>query len=77
MLISIRFTKTGCCSAIGNFEPGDVARVSEGMARHLVDEAMVANYDRQSPVVSAQAVAQAEAVVESEAKRKPGRPRKI
>lgn len=45
MLTKIRFTVTGCCSAIGNFEPGDVARVSAAMARHLVEEARCAKYD--------------------------------
>lgn len=72
MLVSIKFTKNGCCSAIGNFAPDDVARVTADMARHLVGEAMVAKYDGHDPVT----VATAEPLAEPEAKRKPGRPRK-
>lgn len=44
MLTQIKFTKLGCCSAIGNFEPGDVARIESAMAKHLVEEADVATY---------------------------------
>jgi hypothetical protein len=44
MLVQIKFTVFGCCSAIGNFEPGDTARVSAEMAAHLVDEARCAKY---------------------------------
>lgn len=44
MTVQIRFTKTGCCSAIGNFSPGDTARIGVDMAKHLVDEAKVAKY---------------------------------
>lgn len=40
----IRFNKYGACTAIGNFEPGTIARVSEAMAKHLVDEIRVAEY---------------------------------
>lgn len=44
MLKQIRFKANGCCSAIGNFEPGDVARIDDALAAHLVDEAKVADY---------------------------------
>lgn len=49
MLTKIRFTATGCCSAIGNFSSGDLARVSVELARHLVEEARCAKYDEASP----------------------------
>lgn len=44
MVKSIEFTVTGCCSAIGNFEPGDTARLPADIAAHLVDEARCAKY---------------------------------
>lgn len=44
MLTKITFTRTGCCSAIGNFAPGDTARLSAEMAEHLVEECSVARY---------------------------------
>ena len=44
MLVQIRFTTTGCCSAIGAFNPGDTARLSAGVAEHLVKEAKCAQY---------------------------------
>lgn len=44
MLVQIKFTVFGCCSAIGNFEPGDTARISPAMAKHLVEEARCAKY---------------------------------
>jgi hypothetical protein len=44
MLVQIKFIAFGCCSAIGNFEPNDTARVSAAMARHLVEEARCAKY---------------------------------
>jgi hypothetical protein len=56
MLTQIRFTKFGCCSAIGNFEPGDTARIHAAMAKHLVEEAQCAKYVEQpqpEPVVAA------------------------
>lgn len=40
----IVFTATGCCSAIGNFAPGDTARLGDAIARHLVEEAGCAKY---------------------------------
>lgn len=49
MLIEVIFTVTGCCSAIGNFAPGDKARLSGPIARHLVEEARCAKY-AQAPV---------------------------
>jgi|SoimicmetaTmtLPB_FD_contig_71_31154_length_765_multi_2_in_0_out_0_2 hypothetical protein len=44
MQVQVKFTVFGCCSAIGNFEPGDTARVSAEMAKHLVEEARCAKY---------------------------------
>ena len=40
----IKFTKFGANTAIGGFGPGDIARVSDALAQHLVDEAGVAKY---------------------------------
>lgn len=50
-MIQIRFKAQGANSAIGGFNSGDVARVGKALARHLVEEANVAEY------VSAQAPA--------------------
>lgn len=44
MQVQIVFTSFGCCSAIGNFAPGDTARIGEAMAAHLVYEARCARY---------------------------------
>ena len=44
MLVKIKFIKTGCCSAIGNFAPDDFATLGEDMAAHLVKDAQVAEY---------------------------------
>ena len=43
-MIKIRFTAQGANSVIGSFSSGDVANVGESFARHLVDEARVAEY---------------------------------
>lgn len=40
----IKFTANGCCTWLGNFEAGDIARVSDEAAAHLVDEARCAVY---------------------------------
>lgn len=40
----VKFTTFGASSAIGGFGPGDVARVSDALARHLVEEIKVARY---------------------------------
>jgi len=45
MQTRIKFTSNGCCSALGNFGPGDVARVPQALADHLVNEARCAVYD--------------------------------
>lgn len=44
MQVQIKFKVFGCCSAIGNFAPGDTARLSMDIARHLVEEARCAEY---------------------------------
>lgn len=44
MLTQIKFRQCGHCTAVGNFAPGDIARVSAALARHLVEEARVATY---------------------------------
>lgn len=45
MAKSIEFTASGSCSALGNFAPGTIARnIPDGLADHLVKEAMCAKY---------------------------------
>ena len=52
-MTSIKFTSSGCCAALGNFAPGDIARnLPADLARHLVQEAACAQY--QQPSASAQ-----------------------
>lgn len=43
-MVQIRFIRQGANSLIGGFSSGDLARVSEAFARHLVEEARVAEY---------------------------------
>lgn len=43
-MVQIRFIRQGSNSLIGGFSSGDLARVSEDFARHLVEEARVAEY---------------------------------
>jgi hypothetical protein len=43
-MVEVKFTKFGANSAFGGFAPGDKLRTSEDMARHLVEEAAVAEY---------------------------------
>ena len=46
----IRFTAHGANSQLGSFSSGDRVRVSEAFARHLVEEARVAEYvDQPAP----------------------------
>ncbi len=52
---SIRFHAQGSNSVIGNFGPGDVARVDDKFAKHLVDEAKVAKYYEPEAVKPARA----------------------
>ena len=74
----IRFTRQGASTAVGSFAPGDLARVDDALADHLVNEADVAEF------VQAQAVAPKPAPVPppapakaAEPERRPvGRPRK-
>jgi len=40
----IKFTASGANSVLGGFMPGDIARVSDTFAAHLVNEARVAVY---------------------------------
>lgn len=41
---AIKFKRGGSNTILGNFAPGDVARCSDALARHLVDELDVAAY---------------------------------
>lgn len=59
MLVEIKFTKNGCCSALGNFAPGDLARVPQDLADHLVNEAGCARYAAAAAPAAAPAGAQA------------------
>ena len=43
-MVQIRFIRQGANSLIGGFSSGDLARVSEDFARHLVEDARVAEY---------------------------------
>ena len=43
-MVQIRFIRQGANSLIGGFSSGDLARVSEVFARHLVEEAGVAEH---------------------------------
>lgn len=40
----IKFTATGCSTWTGNFSPGDIARLDDAAAKHLVEEARCAEY---------------------------------
>lgn len=52
MQVQIEFRQSGHCTALGNFGPGDKARVPLALARHLVDEVKCATYST-PPVVAA------------------------
>ena len=43
-MVQIRFKAQGANSIIGGFSHGDTARVSDAFAKHLVEEAGVAEY---------------------------------
>ena len=43
-MVQIRFIRQGANSLIGGFSSGDLARVSDDFARHLVEVARVAEY---------------------------------
>ena len=42
MRVRIKFIRHGANSVVGGFGPGDFARVSEEMAKHLINGAKVA-----------------------------------
>ena len=42
--MQVKFTKSGANEIVGGFSPGDVARVSDAMGKHLVEDAKVAVY---------------------------------
>ena len=44
-MTQIKFTATGANSAVGGFSPGDIARVSTEMAKHLVDSGVAIYVD--------------------------------
>lgn len=47
MQVQIKFVANGCCTLVGNFASGDVARVPAELARHLVEDAGCARYIEQ------------------------------
>lgn len=47
MQVQIKFVANGCCTLLGNFAAGDVARVPVDLANHLVNEAGCARYVEQ------------------------------
>lgn len=44
----VKFKTSGSNSAFGSFSPGDVLRCGDDLARHLVEEAGVAEYVTQN-----------------------------
>lgn len=66
---SIRFIAQGSNSAFGSFAHGDLMRCSSDLARHLVEEAKVAEYVQQ-PDAEAHAPAPAAASVAPAPKRR-------
>lgn len=72
-MVKIKFIRQGSNTMLGSFSSGDVARVSEALAKHLVDEALVAVYAEpvQPPAdAPADAPAAAEPAVEQSAEPK-------
>jgi hypothetical protein len=55
----VKFKTTGSNSAFGAFSAGDLLRCDERLARHLVEEAMVAEY-ADAPARAAEPVAEPE-----------------
>lgn len=43
-MVKIKFIAQGSNTAIGGFSSGDIANVGEALAKHLVEEARVAQY---------------------------------
>ncbi len=43
-MVRVRFKKYGASTALGEFGPGTIARVSEALAAHFVVELAVAEY---------------------------------
>lgn len=43
-MVQIKFKAQGSNSLVGGFSHGDIARVGEALAKHLVEEAGVAEY---------------------------------
>lgn len=52
-MIAVKFTASGANSLLGGFSAGDIARVEDALARHLVDEIGVAKYLDAAPAVPA------------------------
>ncbi len=56
-MIQIKFTASGANSMIGSFARGDIARLSDTFARHLVEEARVAEYLNAPPAATTETTA--------------------
>ena len=53
----IKFKRFGSNTAVGSFQPGDVLTCGDAMARHLVEEAKVAEFmEPKAEPVSAQPI---------------------
>ena len=50
-MVQVRFKAQGANSLLGGFSSGDVARVNAEFARHLVEEAKVADYVNPSAAI--------------------------
>lgn len=53
-MVKIKFIAQGSNTMLGGFSNGDTANVGEALARHLVDEAKVAQYVQASQPKSAE-----------------------
>lgn len=52
-MVKIRFTAQGSNAMVGGFSPGDQATIGEALAKHLVEEARVAEYVVAAPAAPA------------------------
>lgn len=49
-MIMIKFTAQGANSAVGGFNHGDIMRIGDALAKHLVEDAKVAVYVESTPL---------------------------
>jgi hypothetical protein len=48
-MVQVKFKRFGSNSAFGGFAPGDVLRVSDEMAKHLVDQDVAVYVEQKQP----------------------------